>query len=495
VSSWTRVSYDLCALSGNACVQFRLRYDPRFDGPPANPVQFAVDNFQLIDNKRDVETINISGCFGPCPHELDVTFRYNGPVCTTPGTLSSVDLTYEVNGAPTTITLTGLNVAAGQSYTHTFTNVSVPGQSSRVRAWVARPNGLSDLFVQNDTLRANLASFPNCNDNCVCAQELRLGTTTTSQTTIATTAVGEDPSFSSCSTPSGGLSIENTVWYSFTTDATGGTAIINFTNIAPSIGTRGIQVEISEVTGPDPCTPSDRNPIFCSSTESLADVSYDFGGGNLLPNRTYMIAVDGFSGTDATFDVTLVGTAILPVEGLFLTGKWLGNTSTELSWSTTREVNNKHFELERRPEGQTAWKRVTTIDGVGNSSTLQRYGHLDQGLLDRSYYYRIRQVDFDGAAIFSNTILLSRDGGAENHIGDAYPNPNNGEFQIPVVITRPTTINLKLLNALGQEVWSSQMQLAAGAYNLPVSTAIAHGVYLLQVKLGSDNLNQKLHIH
>ncbi|MFN7640779.1 MAG: hypothetical protein ACK5PR_03440, partial [bacterium] len=48
-SGWLQVQYDLCPLSGNSCVQFRLTTDLVDAG--CTPAHFAIDNFRIGDPK------------------------------------------------------------------------------------------------------------------------------------------------------------------------------------------------------------------------------------------------------------------------------------------------------------------------------------------------------------------------------------------------------------------------------------------------------------
>ncbi|MFN8995383.1 MAG: hypothetical protein ACK5X3_17200, partial [Pseudomonadota bacterium] len=170
VSSWTRVSYDLCALSGNACVQFRLRYDPRFDGPPANPVQFAVDNFR-IDNPKPY-SVGITNIVAPG----------NGS-CSGLGTAESVtihlvnDGCIDVTNLPVSISLAG---AGGGTLTGT-----IPVVPRKGAVFYTFPGTLNMSVAGDYTLTATITTPPVGDNNT--ADDVRSQTRTTTRIAINAT--------------------------------------------------------------------------------------------------------------------------------------------------------------------------------------------------------------------------------------------------------------------------------------------------------------------
>ena len=89
------------------------------------------------------------------------------------------------------------------------------------------------------------------------------------------------------------------------------------------------------------------------------------------------------------------GTA-LPVELLYLEATPMENKYIRVHWSTSTEINNSGFELERSTDGVN-FDFVQWIPGAGNSTEQVDYSYDDyQVLADQMYYYRLKQVDYDG---------------------------------------------------------------------------------------------------
>ncbi|PSK91263.1 T9SS type A sorting domain-containing protein [Taibaiella chishuiensis] len=66
-----------------------------------------------------------------------------------------------------------------------------------------------------------------------------------------------------------------------------------------------------------------------------------------------------------------------------------------LSWSTTMEHNNDHFEIERSADGRS-FNVIGKVQAAGNSTDVQDYSFTDEHPDAGINYYRIVQIDADG---------------------------------------------------------------------------------------------------
>ena len=90
-----------------------------------------------------------------------------------------------------------------------------------------------------------------------------------------------------------------------------------------------------------------------------------------------------------------------------------------LSWSTTSELQNKIFEIERS-ENAKDFELIGTLDGLGESMVVHSYEFLDV-TPKANNYYRLKQIDLDGTYEYSRIIHLNN---AKNNL-KVYPNPAN----------------------------------------------------------------------
>ncbi|MGK0390506.1 MAG: hypothetical protein ACI94Y_003259 [Maribacter sp.] len=67
-----------------------------------------------------------------------------------------------------------------------------------------------------------------------------------------------------------------------------------------------------------------------------------------------------------------------------------------LNWETATEINNDYFDVEWSKDG-TAFKKIGLVNGAGTSYGNHRYEFRHETPVIGVNYYRLRQVDFDGA--------------------------------------------------------------------------------------------------
>lgn len=109
----------------------------------------------------------------------------------------------------------------------------------------------------------------------------------------------------------------------------------------------------------------------------------------------------------------------LPVTFKQVEVKEVEQSAVRVSWSTSEEVRNDYFEVERSADARH-FQALGKIKGMGDTSVEQHYDFLDTTPLPGTAYYRIRQVDTDGTVSFSSTKSLTRAG---NEAAILFPNP------------------------------------------------------------------------
>ncbi|WP_186755637.1 hypothetical protein [Echinicola salinicaeni] len=100
-----------------------------------------------------------------------------------------------------------------------------------------------------------------------------------------------------------------------------------------------------------------------------------------------------------------------------------------LNWSTLKEWETSHFELERSINGIENFTTIANIAALGWSSELTEYKYEDNQIsnLDGLIYYRIKQVDLDGNFEYSQTFSIRLgDFDLTHRSWRFYPNPSTG---------------------------------------------------------------------
>ena len=103
--------------------------------------------------------------------------------------------------------------------------------------------------------------------------------------------------------------------------------------------------------------------------------------------------------------------------------------AVQLRWTTSAEINNDFFEVQRSTDGVN-WMKREELKGAGNSSQLVQYSFHDKVDFSGWVYYRIKQVDFDGAFEYSDTKAIEIN--INTYHNTIYPNPSIGRINIPI---------------------------------------------------------------
>jgi len=246
-----------------------------------------------------------------------------------------------------------------------------------------------------------------------------------------------------------------------------------------------------EIDGTSPTTEYDQ--IVTSSTGNMVTITnakafLDFGAytptvGDMFevvsgsPNLVGMFAsvassepsvVTTSSNNGSDLEISI--TAVLPVELASFSAN-ATEKGTQLSWITMSEVNNDGFEVERSRTASD-WKSIGFVQGRGESRTSVEYSFVDQTLLDGTTYYRLKQIDLDGAVEYSKTISVQPKKRNANVL--TYPNPVVNELKI-ISDSSNDNVELKLFDSNGQLIWFNNGMVQQIPFD-----SYSKGVYFLE---------------
>ncbi len=172
--------------------------------------------------------------------------------------------------------------------------------------------------------------------------------------------------------------------------------------------------------------------------------------------------------------------AAVPVTFNEIGATLIGKQSAKIYWSTASEINNQLFEVMRSTDGNN-FITIGKIRGAGNSSVRNDYSFNDVELTTGVYYYKIKQVDFNGAYSFSKTVTLYVGVQQQSNV-TVYPNPF--ENNLIITLNNETTGKalIELTNINGENILSQEVNLRLGVQQVEFNTsAIPSGVYLLNI--------------
>jgi hypothetical protein len=183
--------------------------------------------------------------------------------------------------------------------------------------------------------------------------------------------------------------------------------------------------------------------------------------------------------------------AAVPVEFYEFKVSRKGEDAAYIQWSTATELNNEKFLVERSIDGIT-YKTIATVAGAGNSVSVQNYTMLDPSLEPRTYYYRIKQIDFDGKYSYSVVRILNLN---SNLVAqpEIYPVPFNGDLKVKMELDAESETELKILDLNGKTVLRKLFEGTKGTniFNLN-TTQLTYGVYFLEISNGGNVYSEKI---
>lgn len=186
------------------------------------------------------------------------------------------------------------------------------------------------------------------------------------------------------------------------------------------------------------------------------------------PNGTWTWEVS-YQSTTVTHNFTVTGAA--PVEMTRFDAQKTTQNEVQLTWETASEHDNDYFTVERSGNG-IDFTPIGKVKGNGSTDEARQFGFLDKKPVAGVNYYRLQQVDLDGAAMYSDVANV------EIVTTSFYivPNPTTDRIRIQGVTERTTQV--RVFDALGNLV-----RLATGtAASAPIDlSGCATGMYFVEI--------------
>jgi len=151
----------------------------------------------------------------------------------------------------------------------------------------------------------------------------------------------------------------------------------------------------------------------------------------------------------------------------------LNNNSGEIQWQVAQQLNVKQYELQKSIDN----KNFSTIAITAANISTSNYTAYDNNLSGGVNYYRIKEVDVNGAVTYSKIVALI--GGGNSAVVTIFPNPVSSQLFIATP-TGTKIINAVIIDAIGREVLRTNNinnsiidagNLAPGFYTIKMTTA------------------------
>ncbi|MEO8085605.1 MAG: T9SS type A sorting domain-containing protein [Bacteroidota bacterium] len=173
----------------------------------------------------------------------------------------------------------------------------------------------------------------------------------------------------------------------------------------------------------------------------------------------------------------------LPIELVSFYGKATG-TQNLLNWTTTSELNNNYFSLQRSRNGNN-FETIATINGAGNSTQTATYTFTDTKPFIGINYYQLNQTDYNGETTNSKIIALQNP--TDKYIQLIIsPNPANNFINVFYQGANEKD-EVKIIDIFGETIINTNNKS-----NIDIS-ALPNGIYFVNaITINGYAYNQKL---
>lgn len=230
---------------------------------------------------------------------------------------------------------------------------------------------------------------------------------------------------------------------------------------------------------------------FTNSTRPFRIWAADFSFFGITPGNynnisTFKIQLNGNSDV-AFIAYNTTSSIILPVKLNYFKST-INKNDVKLIWQTSTEINSDYFMLQQSSDG-IQFIDLEKIAAKGNSVSSVNYSFDHRNLASGNYFYRLKQVDKDGAFVYSE-VLRETVASTKINVG-FFPNPakdlvnvyytlkGNKDAQLAVYQTDGKLLKMVTLQTGSSNIQLSLSELKAGQYvlklfekNHPVQTAM-----------------------
>lgn len=171
----------------------------------------------------------------------------------------------------------------------------------------------------------------------------------------------------------------------------------------------------------------------------------------------------------------------LPVSWLSFNGYALDAYRNQLSWSTASEVNTAVFVIERSTD-MNGYTPVQEVKAAGQSNSVKKYEAIDvlANPAAKRLYYRIKQVDKDGAYSYSKVIQIAA---PTSKMEWRIQNPfsNYPDILLSTSVAAENTYTIEIANVSGNKLSSTTRTISPGTTQISVTDfmALPAGMYFV----------------
>ncbi len=201
---------------------------------------------------------------------------------------------------------------------------------------------------------------------------------------------------------------------------------------------------------------------------------------------TYYVGFHAFSATNQFFlsvdSILLDLRTAVPITLTQFKGERQG-VNNVLSWTTTTEINNAGFELQRSADGInfSALAFVASKAANGNSNSSLTYTLTDTKSLIAGSYYRLKQIDKDGKSTLSSIVFIKGVKVSKLELVSIYPNPVTDKLNVIVASPKDDKVTFMVTDLAGKIIMSQLVSVNNGDNNVQLNVStLTKGTYTVK---------------
>ncbi|MGB2703687.1 MAG: T9SS type A sorting domain-containing protein, partial [Chitinophagaceae bacterium] len=180
--------------------------------------------------------------------------------------------------------------------------------------------------------------------------------------------------------------------------------------------------------------------------------------------------------TGPVWTFTTPANSPLPVNIIAFDTRTENNKRVKITWTTTYERDNSHFEVQRSRDAIN-FTSIATVAARNNTNSLEHYSLYDEQPLKGISYYRLKQIDIDSRTSYSEIEKVKINGLAGGV--DIFPNPASGNvFNINITGTIRGTIDVQIFDMNGR---LHLQQKFNSNNNIIVNHKLPSGTYMIKI--------------
>lgn len=215
-------------------------------------------------------------------------------------------------------------------------------------------------------------------------------------------------------------------------------------------------------------------------TDAFTQYSKSIGTGLTLDLRITVQDLDTGDEDIAIDNVSVSGTAPLPINLSNFSVTSEENSKVRLNWITESEINSDYFGVEYSSDGRD-FLELNQVQGAGTTYETQNYHFLHEKANTGINYYRLRMIDLDGTFTYSPIEAIRLESDSKVVIR---PSIAKSRIELLVDSVNGQEVEIEVINSMGQTVLDKKIE--SGIEKLDFDIDELHkGHYFVRVKIGN----------